>query len=108
MNKILRVHTKTGVLIRLRIERVLNGSVSLTLISERTEEPGYMMTTKSYRMDDATLERIEQLESSREIRAGRRTLETTATQILRDAVEILHRYELGRESIISPEDPRFA
>lgn len=67
-----------------------------------------MMTTKSYRMDDATLERIEQLEASREAHAGRRTLETTATQILRDAVEMLHRYELGKESIISPEDPRFS
>ena len=67
-----------------------------------------MMTTKSYRMDEATLERIEQLESSRELHAGRRTLETTATQVLRDAVAMLHRHELGHESIISPQDPRFA
>lgn len=66
-----------------------------------------MMTTKSYRMDEATLERIEELESSREMTAGRRTLGTTATQILRDAVEMMHRFEIGRESIISPDDPRF-
>ena len=66
-----------------------------------------MMTTKSYRMDDATLERIEELEASREMHAGRRTLDTTATQILRDAIEMMHRFELGHESMISPEDPRF-
>lgn len=67
-----------------------------------------MMTTKSYRMDEATLERIEELEAARERVSGRRTLETTATQILRDAVEMIHRFEIGRESIISPEDPRFS
>ena len=49
-----------------------------------------MMTTKSYRMDEATLERIEQLESSRELHAGRRTLETTATQVLRDEIGRAH------------------
>ncbi len=67
-----------------------------------------MMTTKSYRMDEATLERIEELEAARERVSGRRTLETTATQILRDAVEMIHRFEIGHESIISPEDPRFS
>lgn len=66
-----------------------------------------MMTTKSYRMDEATLERIEELESSREETRGKRTLDTTATQILRDAVEMMHRFEIGHESIISPHDPRF-
>lgn len=66
-----------------------------------------MMTTKSYRMDEATLERIEELESSREETKGKRTLDTTATQILRDAVEMMHRFEIGHESIISPYDPRF-
>lgn len=67
-----------------------------------------MMTTKSYRMDEATLERIEEIESAREETRGRRTLDTTATQILRDAIEMMHRFEIGHESIISPDDPRFS
>lgn len=66
-----------------------------------------MMTMKSYRMDEATLERIEEIERARERRFGRRTLDSTATQVLRDAVEMIHRFEIGGESLISPSDPRF-
>lgn len=80
---------------------------TLILLGLRMEDADHMMTTKSYRMDEATLERMELIEAAREKRTGRRTLDTTATQVIRDAVELLFRFELGGESIISPEDPRF-
>ncbi len=64
------------------------------------------MTPKSYKMDDATLERIELIEAARERRIGRRTLDTTATQVIRDAIEILFRFEVCGETIASPTDPR--
>lgn len=64
------------------------------------------LTPKSYKMDDATLERIDQIGAAREKRAGRRTLDTTATQVIRDAVAILFRFEVCGETIVSPTDPR--